>query len=186
MSRFSRRFSNLSLTVGILLIIAALLLLMFQVFKISSDALLSLISAIIGGLIATSSQAWISALNRQNQLRLAAIDRRLDAHQQAYALWRKLIFTSTKEPAFGDVIIECQTWWNNNCLYLDPESRKAFFNAYMAATDRPFLLGSRDTLAIQENYGKMISAGEVIVKGIALPTIGELEIKFANETPSIK
>src|SRR4051812_21360843 len=31
--------------------------------------------------------------SREHQLRLAALDRRLDAHQQAFALWRKLFFS---------------------------------------------------------------------------------------------
>jgi hypothetical protein len=44
-----------------------------NIFGFSSDALLSLISAIIGGLIATSSHAWASAQDRQNQLRLGNI-----------------------------------------------------------------------------------------------------------------
>ncbi|HET9912759.1 MAG TPA: hypothetical protein VFQ13_12760, partial [Anaerolineales bacterium] len=136
------RFSNLSVLLGLLLVLIAFVLLGFglRIFEINSDALLSLISAIVGGLIATSSQAWISTQDRENQLRLAAIERRLTAHQEAYALWRKLIFTSSEDNDFGNVVLECQSWWNNNCLFLDAKSRKAFFDAFMAAPDRPFLL----------------------------------------------
>ena len=128
----------------------------------------------------TSSQAWVSAQDRENQLRLAAIEKRLMTHQEAYALWRKLIFSSTEGKDFGNIILECQTWWNNNCLFLDPKSRKAFFDSFMAAVDRPVLLRDRDALALRENYEKMTSAGEIIVRGIALPTIGDNEHKFVE------
>jgi hypothetical protein len=187
MNWLREKFSNLSITLGLLLVLVAFVLLGFgaNTFGFSSDALLSLISAIIGGLIATSSQAWTSAQDRENQLRLAAIERRLVAHQEAYALWRKLIFTSNEDKEFGNVVLECQSWWNNNCLFLDSKSRKAFFDAFMAAPSRPVLLRSRDTSAIKENYEIMTRAGEIIVKGILLPTIGD-ESKFVQSQKSKK
>ena len=179
MNWMREKFSNLSILLGLLLILIAFILLGFglKFFGISSDALLSLISAIIGGLIATSSQAWVSAQDRENQLRLAAIERRLIAHQEAYALWRKLIFTS-EDKDFENVVLECQSWWNNNCLFLDPKSREAFFDAYTAAGDRP-LLPNRDTNALMENVRMTAKAGEIIVRGISLPTIGD-ESKFVQ------
>ncbi len=180
MNKLLGSFSNLSITAGLLIALAAIILIASRVFEISSDALLSLISAIIGGLIATSSQAWVSAQDRENQLRLAAIERRLMVHQEAYALWRKLIFTPVEDTDLGNVILECQTWWNNNCLFLDSKSRKAFFDAFMAAVLRPVLLRGQDTTAIRENYEKMTNAGEIIVRGVALPTIGENEHKFVE------
>jgi hypothetical protein len=175
MNWLREKFGNLSITAGLLLVMAALLLLVSRVFQINSDALLSLISAIIGGLIATSSQAWVSAQDRQNQLRLAAIERRLEAHQQAYSLWRKLISSFGDDKELGSVIMECQTWWNNNCLYLEPKSRKAFNRAYSNAHLYPILRGGRDAIAIEKNMERIITAGEIIVQGITLPTIGESE-----------
>jgi hypothetical protein len=151
-----------------------------NIFGFSSDALLSLISAIIGGLIATSSHAWASAQDRQNQLRLAAVEKRLEAHQQAYALWRKLIFSDDDKKTLDPVVLECQTWWNNNCLYLTPEARHAFFTAFMLAPLRPQLLKSRDTTAIKDNFKQITIAGEIIVKGNSLPTIGDQESKFVE------
>ena len=111
MNWLREKFSNLSILLGLLLVLVAFTLLGFglKIFGISSDALLSLISAIVGGLIATSSQTWVSAQDRENQLRLAAIEKRLIAHQEAYALWRKLIFTSIEDDDFGNVVLECQS-----------------------------------------------------------------------------
>jgi hypothetical protein len=177
---FREKFSNLSILLGLLLVLIAFVLLGFglNIFGFSSDALLSLISAIIGGLIATSSQAWGSALDRQNQLRLAAIEKRLQAHQEAYALWRNLIFTTIEHEEGTKLILECQTWWNNNCLYLDPKARKAFFDAYMAASDHPKFLRAGDSTIVKDNYDRLSGAGEIIVSSISLPTIGELEYKI--------
>jgi hypothetical protein len=128
MNWLREKLSNLSILLGLLLVLIAFVLLGLglNLFGFSSGALLSLISAIVGGLIATSSQSWTSSLDRQNQLRLAAIERRLQAHQEAYALWRKLVFSGDDYETTDPVVIECRAWWNNNCLYLTPGARQAF------------------------------------------------------------
>jgi hypothetical protein len=55
----------------------------------------------------------------------------------------------------------------------------------MAAPERPILLRNRDTSAIKENFETMTKAGEIIVKGILLPTIGD-ESKFVPSQKSKK
>jgi hypothetical protein len=177
MNKLLGKFSNLSITAGLLITIAALLLIVSKFFEISSDALLSLISAIIGGLIATSSQAWVSAQDRQNQLRLAALDRRLQAHQEAYSRWRKLLFNAANEKTIGDIVIESQTWWEENCLYLDPKTRKLFYSAIQRAGQHLTYIRSRDISLIQGNMKFIEATGEAILAGVSLPTIGEDENK---------
>ncbi len=61
----------------------------------------------------------------KHQLRMAALDRRSEAHQEAFALCRKLV-SSVHHENIGEVVMECQYWWNKNCLYLGPEAREAF------------------------------------------------------------
>ncbi len=78
----------------------------------------------------------------RNQLRLAAIDRRLQAHQEAYALWRKMI-AYVHSDKNADVVMECQTWWSQNCVYLGERARAAFRDAYEAAYDHPDLVKDR-------------------------------------------
>jgi hypothetical protein len=171
------KFSNLSILLGLLLILLAFTLIGFglKVFGIGSDALLSLISAIVGGLIATSSQAWISAQDRHNQLRLAALDKRLEVHQQAYTRWRKLLFNIGNEETIKDIIIDSQTWWEENCLYLDPKARKLFYLAVQRAGLHAAFLRERNVNIIQGNVEFIESVGEAILAGVALPTIGEFE-----------
>jgi len=186
MNEILEKYTNLPITTILLITIAVLILIAFKIFGISSDALLSLISAIIGGLIATSSQAWVSVQNRQNQLRLAAIEKRLQAHQKAYTLWRKLIWSLNDEKKLGDAVLECQAWWENNCLYLDPDSRKAFVQAYLNAVDHPVYLRARDAAGIKQIREIIDNAGKSIVMGVALPTIGEFETKLVEDEKSKK
>ena len=182
MNWLRERISTLSSLLGLLLILLAFILLGFglKLFNISSDALLSLISAIVGGLIATSSQSWISAQDRENQLRLAAADKRLQAHQEAYALWRKLIVSAFDETAIGKVALECQIWWDNNCLYLDSNARSAFYNAVLMASTHAGRLKSRDVTSVEKSWNTIEKAGEIIVKGASLPSLGDLESKFVE------
>jgi len=180
------KFSNLSMAMGLLLVLAAVILLASQISNISSDALLSLISAIIGGLIATSSQVWVSSLDRQNELRLAAIDKRLAAHQEAYSLWRKLLFNAANQETIGDIVMECQTWWENNCLYLEPNAREAFYNAVISAGSHLDYLHARDTESIKRNLERIKNAGKAIEAAVYLPTIGDLEEKVLEKQQSTK
>ena len=68
----------------------------------------------------------------QTQLRLAAVERRLQAHQEAYSLWRKIL-AHVHSNEIGETVMECQFWWDKNCLYLCEEARQAFRDAYDAA-----------------------------------------------------
>ena len=126
----------------------------------------------------------LEELKARHQMRLAAVDRRLQAHQEAYALWRKLIFTS--QDSIHNVAIECQDWWNNNCLYLSPEAREAFSDAYFAAHMYDDLLKSRPGAeAIKANWNKLRSAGEKILHAIELPPLGkESEIVPVTQSSS--
>lgn len=64
----------------------------------------------------------------QNSLRLAALDKRLQAHQDAFAKWRSLI--PVDDSTLAARLADCEMWWERNCLYLEPEVRTAFVNAY--------------------------------------------------------
>lgn len=63
-----------------------------------------------------------------NSLRLAALDRRLAAHQEAFVMWRKINAAHyAKNPSETmSLVNDGQTWWDANCLYLEPDVRQAF------------------------------------------------------------
>lgn len=109
----------------------------------------------------------------KNQLRMAALDKRLQAHQEAFALWRRLMITVYKEN-IGELVIECQTWWNHNCLYLEPEARDAFSNAYFSAAHHQQFSQSlprkaADIELLKKNFDNIKTAGDIILKAVQLP-----------------
>ena len=64
--------------------------------------------------------ALLEELRARHQLRTASLDRRLQAHQEAFTQWRALV-TGIIESK--NAIIACQSWWEKNCLYLEPKVR---------------------------------------------------------------
>lgn len=135
----------------------------------------------------------LEELRGKHQLKMAAIDKRLEVHQQAYFLWRKLLFKVDSDE-ISDVVEECQSWWVKHCLYLSPEAREAFYNAYIAAFNhKSFTKGYIDVKSIKENLETIKYAGDLIVSGVELPTLGEREALDAlsptpldTATPSVE
>jgi hypothetical protein len=124
--------------------------------------------------ITTTVESIKSDLQTKKALRLAALDRRLATHQQAYAHWRKLVHFSNdpkKAEESYKHVAKCQEWWNENCLYLDAEARQAFRLSYMAAHSRPNIMASGHGESMRENFEVVIAAGEKIVAGAALPPL---------------
>lgn len=113
----------------------------------------------------------------RHQLRASAIERRLEAHQAAYSYWRRLI-GAVHGKDIADVVMECQSWWDRNCLYLDARSREAFREAYQAAFQHKDALSDKSNPdLVKENWRVIMAAGPTIVEGAELPSLGELETK---------
>jgi hypothetical protein len=113
---------------------------------------------------------------RKYQLSVAALDKRLAAHQEAYSLWWELMGSASKRETVGDAVLRCQDWWVHNSLYLSTEAREAFRHAYHAASLHPELLAAHvDGKEIRENWETIREAGDTIVKAVALPNWSEEE-----------
>ncbi len=114
----------------------------------------------------------LEEIKGKHRMRIAAIDKRLEVHQEAYTLWRDLLHTVHQKDKVGDMVYKCQEWWFKNCLYLDKDAREAFFEAYRAAAIHPDLLASKEEgKVIKENWAKIANAGKAIEEGAALPSI---------------
>jgi hypothetical protein len=124
--------------------------------------------------ITSTVESIKSKLETKKELRLAALDRRLAAHQEAFTLWRDLVSHIHKDDCYEHVS-KCQDWWNENCLYLDAESRQAFRISYLASHSHPDYVTSGHPETITENWKIVIAAGEKIVAGAALPSLGTAE-----------
>jgi hypothetical protein len=145
---------------------------------LSADAVASLGGVVVGALITVAAQHWSGELERKHQLRMAAAERRLEAHQQAFALWRKLIVSVHNESEIHAVVAECQEWWNNNCLYLSPDAREKFRFTYVcAASHKDYVKDRSNPKLVTENWANITDAGQALVKGVQLPTLGEDEAK---------
>lgn len=143
-----------------------------------SEAVVGLFGVIVGGLI-TGVVSYVTL--RQTiaaQLRLTAADRRLQAHQEAFALWRKILSNVHSED-IGQVVMECQEWWENNCLYLDAQARGVFLEAIHSASHHAsFKADRKNAELMMENWERIMRAGEVIVASVNLPSLGEKEKKL--------
>lgn len=113
----------------------------------------------------------IESQKLQNQLRTAALERRLDAHQKAFVLWRKLM-TKIYTDECASVVLECQTFWEENCVFLGPKTDTAFFQAYMAATVHRDMLRERvPAKEITANWQVIAAAAAIIRSEVALPPL---------------
>ncbi|MEX3689323.1 hypothetical protein AB3X91_39725 [Paraburkholderia sp. BR14263] len=129
--------------------------------------------------ISHQNAVLIEQLKAKHELRFAAVDRRLQAHQEAFSRWRKLV-ANVNDEKIGPVAVECQAWWNDNALYLEPEVRNAFNRAYFAALDHRVLVeGGRVTggglESIEENMRVVLTLGDIIMRAVALPSLTEQE-----------
>jgi hypothetical protein len=135
--------------------------------------------------LAQANQKVIELMSQKHQLRLAALDRRLEVHQLAYALWIKLMSAMHTNELDG-VVIECQNWWYNNCLYLDAKAREAFYRAFRAASNHEILLrnlvnGGTTREEIERNGDVIRAAGHIIEQAVELPPIKDFREKAFRE-----
>ena len=170
---------------SIMLISVIILCTYFLLNSINSENIISIILAIIGplgivvGVIITSYVGNINAKrDRINSIALASLNRRLDAHQEAYALWREIIDNLPNEDKLIEIIRKCNDWWRCNCLYLEKDSRQAFRKAYDSAGTLIILrrTGNHSDLT-QGELTTIYSAGGIIAEGVELPSLNELEYK---------
>lgn len=124
--------------------------------------------------------ALLEAQKFQNQLRTAALERRLDAHQKAFVLWRKLM-AKVHSADCSSAVMECQTFWEENCVFLGPETNEAFFQSFMAATVHHSMLQDRvPAKDITANWQVISKAAAVILREVSLPPLTVSVEKLTN------
>lgn len=67
-----------------------------------------------------------NALDSQDRFRLAALDKRMEAHQEAFALGREmlpLVHSQTMEKL--PLVEKCEKFWNESSLYLTADARES-------------------------------------------------------------
>ena len=168
--------------------VVAVLMLLFEM--IDSKAAFTLMGIIIGSGISAIVSLLVASENRKQQWELAALDKRLEVHQAAYAMWQRIVSAVYDSDQIGKVVVESKDWWNNNCLYLDAASRRAFRNCLFSASDHKDLLNGpqpRDEETkkmIKENWNTIMKPGETLPAGVALPDLGEQELSLEHTNQS--
>jgi hypothetical protein len=114
-------------------------------------------------------------LTQTGNLRLAAMDKRLQAHQDAYFLWTKLYGAMHTNELMG-IVLECQAWWNQNCLFLEETVREDFSVAVFSASthDNLIRMSQGDFSAksgVDENWARILKPSTTIQRAMALPAI---------------
>jgi len=132
--------------------------------------------------LAQQNRLLLERVKQRHDLRLAALGRRLAAHQEAYALWWKLLGSVHKPQEIAGVVLECQNWWVHNRLYLEPDVAQAFSIGYHAASSHSEYLQARlSRPEIEDNWRKIRIVGETIVKAVQLPNLQEGEYQPIGE-----
>lgn len=176
-SMFKIRPLTAMLVLSLVALAAAVLLVATKL--VDSQTAIGLLGVLIGAGISAATSILLARESRYLQLATAAMDKRLAAHQAAYALWWKIVGAVHQKDKIGDVGVEAEEWWKNNCLYLDAKSRKAFRACTMFAIHHKDLLqGPRSneaTKLVKESWGVIMKPGETLVEGVALPNLGNFE-----------
>ena len=115
----------------------------------------------------------------QERLRFAAMERRLQAHQEAYGLARRLAADTQNrgEDRLAATVAECSIWFNANALYLEPDARHAFFRAsHAASTHKNYEPGPNWNGEDRSvNWKKIAEAEDIIARCVGLPPLSSAE-----------
>ena len=119
--------------------------------------------------------ASVENLKGRHQLRMAAIDARLRAHQEAFTLWRELGGVVHTEHA-GTTVLKCQKWWEENCIYLEPKVRAGFVEAYSSASSHYQLVqGRTNAELVTSNWDRFKKFPDILFDAVALPGLTDRE-----------
>lgn len=105
----------------------------------------------------------IKRINQINDLRLAAIDERLKAYQEAYSLVFEMLNSRNNEILTSKTIEAFNHFWANRSLYISEDVRKAMDEAMKSLVFAP-----------DENSIRVTNALRVIEKELKLPEINSI------------
>ena len=127
--------------------------------------------------VCTQYATLIQELKARQQLRLATVGRCFQAHQEAFAFWRKLM-SAWHTDQIGEEATECQAWWEQNRIYVEPTVREAFVSAYGAAPGHNALVrGRAEVKVVTESWLLITGFSNLLFQAVQLATPSELEAK---------
>ena len=108
--------------------------------------ILAFAGAMFGHLISARS----ARKDRKQQLAMAALDKRLAVHQEAFYHWHRVSSSLNNTDDLRQSVAEAEVWLPQNHLYLDTDTSKEFFTCIQRASNYPELL---------EEYRRSVSKG---------------------------
>ena len=130
---------------------------------------IGLLGPLLGVLITIHVQLKISEKERKDKFRLAALDKRLEVHQEAYTLWSNLTKAVSKPEEREKIAHECEEFWKKNCLYLEDKAGDEFQRCYVLAN----LWDNCD----RKDKEIIMGVGKYIFKAVELPSLTYREIE---------
>lgn len=118
----------------------------------------------------------VETFKAHGQFQMACIDRRLQAHQEAFVFWSKLM-KPPSDDEFMRTNSEASIWWDHNCLYLDPIVQQAFLRSIVAAKSHHVLIrnkGGQDS--ISEHWAEFERFPKVLFEAIKLPPLSSEDL----------
>ncbi|WP_310049369.1 hypothetical protein [Luteibacter sp. 3190] len=114
-------------------------------------------------------------LRAHYSMRSAALEKRLEVHQDAYRLSMRMLQTVfAAEADHLDVGNEIRDWWMRNSLYLDKDPRAAFDKAWMAFVRHPTIMRAEVRVPAEDvikNFDEIRALPRVLEDAMALPAI---------------
>jgi hypothetical protein len=109
----------------------------------------------------------------RNQLRLAALDKRLEVHQKAFSLLRELSFIICSGKETITTVTKCDNWWWENCFYLDAETREVFYEFIKKVPEKFHELPLKERIAIRTDMERIIVS---LQEAVELPPIKDIKL----------
>ncbi len=135
----------------------------------------------IGVLIGYFISLMKNKIDRSDKYFFAALDQKIKSHQEAYNLIWDLPSAAHKCAGYEQIFESCEKWYRQNCLYLEPEARKAFYTAYRTAWIYESQLNewknTKNTEKLDVEWNKIVNASMVIEKNVTVPLFRPKSLK---------
>ena len=136
----------------------------------------------LGVLLGVATSAFWQWTEREERYQIMMFEKRLAVHQEALFLTTQLrikllpAVSGNSVPDQSELesdFIEMRDWWDANCLYLDPRSRKAFLDLFIDLREYAVRYTPEDAKECLETTA---TTAKKIVEGIGEEYIPEIEL----------
>lgn len=138
----------------------------------------TVLSAFVGAVVTAIGLflAWFSARSqRMADFRKAALEKRLEVHQEAYRLWHEMVIAIHDPKKGPEAASRCQDWWISHCLYLEARVRQEFIAcAREAFLYRDLMLGEKPE-ETKARFRRILRVFDLLAESVQLPPVGEYE-----------